>query len=115
MSQIHKPIYFAQGETWEILGNLAYADGSPFDLGTGAAVGWKVEDASGNLITQATLSGGQITVTGVPGQCLIVLLPGNTAAIAVGNYVDQLQAVDPTGYTSLQWRGPFNVIKSFFV
>lgn len=115
MTQIHKPLHFAQGETWEILGNLAYADGTPFDLGDGAAIGWKVEDTSGNLITSASLAGGQITTTDVDGQCLILLSPGATASLPVGSYVDQLQASDPTGYTSLQWQGPFSIIKSFFV
>jgi hypothetical protein len=115
MTQIHKPVYFAQATTWEIQGNLSYADGSPFDLATpGASVQWKVEDSSGNIIVQASSGGGTITFTGVPGQCLIIL-PAAATNKAVGSYADQLQATDSTGYTSLQWSGQFSVTKSFFV
>jgi hypothetical protein len=113
--KIHKAENLTQGDTWEILGRLHYADGTPFNLGVGCAIAWKVEDGAGNVIVSATLVGGQISVTPVPGECLIVIVPGNTRAIPVGNYTDQLQAIDPTGYTSTQWTGPINVTKSFFV
>lgn len=114
MTVVHKPLNFRPSDTWEILGNLAYADGSPFNLAAGAVIAWKVEDANGNVIASATLAGGEITVTTTPGQCLITILPGITRAIPVGSYTDQLQATDPTGYVSTQWTGPVNVGQSFF-
>lgn len=112
---IHPALSFYRGDTWEITGNLAYADGSPFNLAAGAAVAWKVEDGSGNVIVSGTLAGGQIAaVAAVPGQILITIPRATTDVLVPGDYTDQLQATDPTGYVSTQWTGPVNVRSSFF-
>ena len=115
MTTFHVPENFKQGDTWEIEGRLAYADGTPFDLGAGCSIGWIMEDAAGNQILSLTLGNGITVLDPAAGRCLITVAPVQSATVAVGSYTDQLQATDPAGYVSTQWQGTINARKSFFV
>ena len=113
--KVHAAEYVSVGDTWEIEGVLAYADGSPFNLGPGCDIRWAVQDAAGNTVILESLGAGGIAVLdAAAGTCLITVAPQDSALVATGNYVDQLRATDPTGYVSTQWTGPVNVRASFF-
>jgi hypothetical protein len=110
----HPPQGFKVGDTWEIQGNLYYADGTPFNLGAGCGILWAIQNAAGSTILQLSLNAGITILDPVNGICLITVLPTQSDLIAVGSYTDQLQATDPTGYVSTQWEGPINAYASFF-
>jgi hypothetical protein len=114
VTQIHRPQDFKVGDTWEIQGNLAYADGTPFDLGPGCNLQWAIQNSAGAITLELELGNGITILDPVNGICLITVTPTQSAAIPVGSYTDQLQATDPTGYVSTQWEGPINVYASFF-
>ncbi len=115
MAALHGPLSFYRGDTWDIDACLHYADGSPFNLGAGAAIVWELKDDAGNVIFSASLAGGGIVVIpDKPGQCLITVTPTQSAGIAVGKYNDQLRATDPTGFVSTQAVGSTEVRGSFF-
>lgn len=112
--EFHPPQYAYNSDTWEIQGNLSYADGTPFNLAAGCAIKWGIEPAAGgsrNL--ELTLGSGITVLDAANGVCLITVTPVQSAAIPVGSYLDQLQATDPSGYVSTQWTGPMNVSASF--
>lgn len=112
---VHGAEWFFAKDTWQITGILTYADGSPFNLGAGCALQWKMQDSTGAPVGPALTLGSGITVVDpVNGICLITVTPTQSAAIVPGNYVDQLQAADPAGFVSTQWTGPINVNASFF-
>lgn len=111
---IHSKQAFQVGDTWEIQGVLAYADGTPFDLSVGCALRWGIKPAAGGSLVIELQLGNGIIVLDAAGICLITVAPTQSAAIPVGSYVDQLQAIDPTGYVSTQWTGPIDADASFF-
>ncbi len=113
--KIHPPLYFVVGDTWPIQGNLAYADGTPFDLGAGCSIQWSLEDSAGNTVLSYALGTGITVLDAAAGTCLVTVPPADSATVAIGAYVDQLQAVDPTGLVSTQFTGPVNAYQSFFV
>ena len=115
MTTFHPPENFKQGDTWPIQGNLAYADGTPFNLGAGCSIGWRLEDSQGNVILSLSLGSGITVLDATAGTCLITVAPSQSSGIGVGSYTDQLQAIDPNGYVSTQWQGTINARKSFFV
>lgn len=112
--KVHQPEYMNVGDTWEIEGVLAYADGTPFDLGAGCDIRWAIQDSAGATTILKTLGSGITVIDPAAGTCLITVGPEDSDVVAIGNYTDQLRATDPTGYVSTQWTGPFNVRKSFF-
>jgi hypothetical protein len=116
VTQIHPSQGFKVGDTWEIQGNLYYADGTPFDLGVGCSILWVMQDSNGALFPSSPLSlnAGITILDPLNGICLVTLTPTQSAAIPVGSYTDQLQATDPTGYVSTQWEGPINAYASPF-
>lgn len=112
---VHPSQTFKTGDTWEIQGNLSYADGTPFNLAAGCSLQWGIEPAAGgSLVLELTLGSGITVLDAANGICLITVPPVQSSAIPVGSYVDQLQATDPSGYVSTQWTGPINVYASFF-
>jgi hypothetical protein len=115
MTTFHPPENFKQGDTWEIQGNLHYADGTPFNLGDGCTIGWIMEDSAGTQVLSLTLGSGITVLDAAAGTCLITVPPSLSANVGVGTYTDQLQAIDPAGYVSTQWQGTINARKSFFV
>jgi hypothetical protein len=113
--KVHGPEHFIEGDTWEIQGNLAYADGTPFNLGAGCAIVWAIEDANGNVVLELSLAaGGIVVLDAAAGQCLVTTSSMQSAAVGIGTYTDQLRATDPSGYVSTQWSGPIIVEQSFF-
>ncbi len=112
--KVHPPEYFTESDTWEIQGNLAYADGTPFNLGAGCAISWGLKDSTGAVVLELSLGSGIIVLNAAGGICLITVAPSQSEAVGVGAYTDQLQATDPSGYVSTQWAGPINVTASFF-
>jgi hypothetical protein len=114
MTNVHRSQSFQQGDTWQIQGNLSYADGSPFDLNTGAFVEWGLQDSAGATVIVLTLGAGIEVIDPNAGTLLITMTPLQSSGIAVGDYADQLRAIDPLGYVSTQWYGPINVYASFF-
>lgn len=111
----HKTEYFEVGDTWEIEGRLAYADGTPFNLNAGCAIEWAIEDSAGTTVRSATLGSGITVIDANGGVCLVTIQANQSAMIPVGNYTDQLRATDPGGYVSTQWTGPIVAKRSFFV
>jgi hypothetical protein len=115
MTTIHPQENVKTGDTWQFKGILSYADGTPFNLGTGCNILWGIEPAAGgSLVIELSLGSGITVLDAANGICLITVPPVQSAAVPVGSYVDQLQATDPTGYVSTQWTGPINVYASFF-
>jgi hypothetical protein len=115
MATTHRVQSFKTGDTWEIQGNLSYADGTPFNLAAGCSILWGIEPAAGgSLVIELSLGSGIAVLDPANGICLITVPPVQSSAIPVGDYVDQLQATDPTGYVSTQWTGPINVYQGFF-
>lgn len=112
--RIHPPLNFKPGDTWQIQGNLAYATGLPFDLSPGCFLEWAIEDSTGHTILAAQLGNGITVLDAAAGQCLISIGASQSQNVPVGGYVDQLRAIDHTGYASTQWQGPINVWQSFF-
>jgi hypothetical protein len=123
MALVHPELRFYVGDTWEIEADLHYADGSPFNLGAGAAVTWQMSDANGNVIFSLSLGAGvtvadtadnppyQVAIA-VPGANAAQPLTGNyptTAAVLPGRYSDRIIAVDPSGYRSTQCVGVIDV------
>ena len=116
MSTPHPAHRFKPGATWEIQGNLAYANGLPFNLASGCFIEWAIQAQAGpdvNVLT-LTLGNGIAVLDALNGVCLITVTPAQSALVPVGKYLDQLRATDPSGYVSDQWAGPINVYKSFF-
>jgi hypothetical protein len=85
-------------------------DGTPFNLGTGAAAEWTPKDASGNTVSDLTIGNGGIAVVDGPGgKCLISLSAAQTGggrrdATAIG-----CTAPIPAGLVSTQWVGSIDV------
>jgi hypothetical protein len=60
-------------------------DGTPFNLGTGAAAEWTPKDASGNTVFDLTIGNGGIAVVDGPGgKCLISLSAAQTGGGGAG-------------------------------
>lgn len=114
MAKFHPPEYFEQGDTWQIKGILSYGDGTPFNLGAGCSIQWGLQNSAGQLALDLSLNSGITVLDAANGICLITVTPVQSEAIAVGQYTDQLQATDPTGLVSTQWKGPVNVEAAFF-
>lgn len=119
MTVVHEPYPGRRGDTWQIEGLLYYFDGTPFNLGNGATVNWIVKDGSsepdgGNVLLSLSLGNG-ITVIDEAGKILIRVTPTQSAAFALGEYPDQLRAVDPSGFTAIEWVGTVKVRRSFFI
>lgn len=118
MAALHERWGFYCGDTWQMNGPLSYADGTPFDLSTGAALQWELKDDQGNVILLLELGAG-ITIADPsdvpPHQCTITVTPAQSALIAPGVYRDQLRAIDPAGLVSTQVVGTIEVRPSFFV
>lgn len=115
MSTTHPPVNsFKPGATWEIQGNLHYANGTPFNLNSGCAIQWAMRNAAGQTVLSLTLGDGISILSPDSGVCYIVVTPGRSGAVPPGDYVDQLRATDPSGYVSDQWMGAINVYQSFF-
>src|SRR5262249_12446931 len=108
----HKAETFVESDTWEIQGVLHYADGTPFNLGAGCNIVWGMKDSTGSVVLELSLGSGIVVLDATAGTCLITVSPAQSQAIGAGNYTDQLQATDPTGYVSTQWTGPINVVAS---
>jgi hypothetical protein len=73
-------------------------DGTPFNLGTGAAAEWTPKDASGNTVSDLTIGNGGIAVVDGPGgKCLISLSAAQTGGVAPGRYSDRLHCTDSGG------------------
>lgn len=119
MAALHDPWSFFAGDTWNLLGELHYADGTPFNIGPGATLTWELKDKFGSVILDLSLAAGGITVVDPldtpPSECLITVTPTQSAAIPPGIYQDQLRATDPSGTVSTQMRGTIRVVASFFV
>jgi hypothetical protein len=109
MAALHAPTAFYAGDTWEIDGELHYADGTPFNLAAGAAVEWTMTDANGNRVLDLTLLNGGISVINPAGQCLIIVTSAQSGPVPAGKYSDRLRAVDPAGFVSTQWVGTIEV------
>lgn len=115
MSTTHPPIdSFKPGATWEIQGNLAYANGTPFNLAPGCNVQWALQNSLGQIVLSLSLGNGITVIDATSGICYIVVAPGLSGTIPPGSYVDQCRATDPTGYVSDQWVGAINVYQSLF-
>jgi len=112
--KVHKPEYFQQGDTWQLQGNLHYADGTPFNLGVGCSIEWGLQNSAGQVIFTLALNAGITVLDPVNGICLITVTPAQSDGIIAGAYVDQLQATDPSGLVSTQWTGPISVAAAFF-
>lgn len=110
---IHAPLNFVAGDTWPITGQLAYANGLPFNLNAGCAIEWLLEDATGDIVIDLSLAAGGITVLDPnAGTCLITVTPSQSGGLVVGAYTDQLRATDPAGLVSTQWQGTINARQS---
>lgn len=114
-ARVHRPFNFVVGDTWEITAALSYGDGTPFNLGAGCAITWRLLDADGNTVILMSLGAGIDVLDAVAGTCLVTVPPSISATIPVGNYTDALQATDPTGFVSTQSIGAVNALPSFFV
>lgn len=115
MSTTPAPINsFKPGATWEIQGNLAYANGTPFNLGPGCNVQWAIRDSSGHTVLSLSLGNNVSVLDAAGGICYIVVTPSLSASIPPGSYTHQCRATDPTGYISDQWMGAINVHASLF-
>lgn len=112
--KVHKPEFFDMGDTWELEGRLAYADGTPFNLNPGCAIQWALQDSTGSNVLSFVLGSGITVLDANGGICLITVPPIESAGILVGQYTDQCRATDPNGYVSTQFQGTINVNKSFF-
>lgn len=112
MTTTHNAQTFEKGDTWEIQGTLAYADGTPFDIGVGATVSWSLQDANGAAILTYTLGSGIFIVDLSKAKILIRVPASVTDTIAPGNYFDELRATDPDGFVSTQWDGEIVVALS---
>lgn len=110
----HAPERFQVGDTWNIVGILAYADGTPFNLGAGASISWGLQNAAGTLVLSLSVGSGITIVDPVNGICLITVTPLESTGIGAGSFVDQLRAVDPASYVSTQWMGPVIAYPTFF-
>jgi hypothetical protein len=112
---VHEPAEFYQGNDWEIEGTLAYADGTPFDLSSGATVQWRLANSAGAVVLDYALGSGIAVLDATAAKVLIRVDEITSAALAAGPYVDELRASDPSGFTSTQWRGRVDVKTSLFV
>lgn len=115
----HRPEWFQQGDTWQLQGNLHYADGTPFNLGPGCSITWGLQNpTTGVVVFELSLNAGISVVDAAGGVCLITVTPAQSAGIAAMQnptpYTDQLQATDPSGLVSTQWQGPVEVKPAFF-
>jgi len=115
MATTHPPVNsFKPGATWEIQGSLHYANGTPFNLGPGCNIQWALQNSMGQIVLSLSLGDGITVQDADAGICYIIVLPGLSATIPPGSYVDQLRATDPSGYISDQWQGAINIYGSFF-
>jgi len=110
----HRPEWFQQGDTWQLQGNLHYADGTPFNLGPGCSITWGLQNAAQQVVFTLSLNAGITVVDAAGGVCLITVTPAQSVDIPAGSYVDELQATDPSGLVSTQWQGPIDVKAAFF-
>lgn len=110
MAQLHELLAFYVGDTWDIDFACFYRDGTPFNLGNGAAAEWTLKDATGNTIFDLTIGNGGIAVVDGPnGKCLISLSTAQTAPLVPGRYSDRLRCTDPSGLVSTQALGSIDV------
>ena len=114
MAALHPFFACYVGDTAEISGTLLYADGTPFNLASGAVVQWTLENAAGAKVLELSLNAGITVADETSGTILITMTPEQTAALPPGRYADQLRATDPNGFVSTQWAGAIEIRPSFF-
>src|ERR1700721_2061000 len=106
MAELHELLAFYVGDTWDIDFCCFYRDGTPFNLGAGAAAVWTLTDPTGNVVfTQTIANGGFNVVDGPNGKGLVSLSPTQTAPLVPGRYTDRLRCTDPSGFVSTQVVG----------
>jgi hypothetical protein len=109
-SRTHPPLAFDIGDDWFIEVECKSADGSPMDI-RGAAVEWKLTDATGAAVLTLTAADGGVSIendTGgstPPFRVMVHLLPAQTSLIKAGRYTDRTKVWTNHGIVSTQVRG----------
>lgn len=113
MPSLHGPASFVRGDTFEIIGSLHKADGSPLALTEDAAIEWRLENAAGATILNYTRGNGIVVFDAANGKIKITLPAADTQNIPAGDYRDECR-VTIAAFVSTQWTGTIKAKKSLF-
>jgi hypothetical protein len=111
LTATHTTFLLFTGDTWTLEAALHDMSNAALDL-TDAVVQWNLRNAAQAVVASLSVGNGIVVTDAAGGLCTVTVPPIKTAALAVGDYADEIRVVMKNGIVTTQAVGVITVARA---